>query len=206
MAREKGTASAAPGALEFEATLTAVKPVIAAKDQYGYGKAGKLEVTFAIPQPDMPKAVQVPYALQGSGGKGIKERPKPVTEKKKGEADPTFETRKVESESSIRHYDQQMAQWEADKRRYERQAGAYQARLVAYAQLVGLAAVFGNQDLRVVVYPKTSLLAGFGVQLLAAPEEDPEEAIAGALSRGSDILLDDADDEEIYPDDEGGDE
>jgi hypothetical protein len=172
----KRTATGAPAALEFEATLVGVKPVIAKKDQWGQGSAGKLEVTFSIPQPDSPKKPRPGWQLQGNDPRSdkIAARPADLTDadKKKGEAEKTFGERKARVLEEQKNYDRQLTQYQADMKRFERQVSSSQGRLIAYAQLVGLAAVFGNQDLRVVVHPKTSLLEGFGVQLLAAPDED----------------------------------
>lgn len=180
MARNAGAGAgpnAGPAALEFEAKLVGVKPVIGSFDDYGNSKAGRLEVTFAIAQPAAPKKPVPNYEI-ASGLSQIKPRPEVPAEAKKGESVVTFEKRKAEAEADQVRYDRALERYNRELASWDQAMAALSARMLSYAQLVGLTAVFGNTELRVVVHPKTRLLEGFGVSLLAAPaagEAGPEQ-------------------------------
>ncbi len=56
-------------------------------------------------------------------------------------------------------------------------AGAQEGGVMSYAQLVGIAAVFGNQPMTVELTPANQdILPGFQANLLDGPAEDPFDA------------------------------
>lgn len=163
-ARKSADATASGNGLEFEATLSGVRPVMAKKDQYGQGKPGMLVVELQIEQPEPPK---LPHELNpGYGKKGFSKRPT--------EAD----VRNMKEDERAAHLEKLQKRWDDAKATYEAQQEAFRPRTLAYAQLVGLATVLGNQQ-RVSMTPiARGMLPGFSAQLLAAPEEasdDPDD-------------------------------
>lgn len=143
--------------LAFEARIVACKPV-AGKDpasEYGRGSPGRIEVTFSVEQPPQPKAPHIPYRWADLTGKW-----KPRPEKAEDQAE----------------YDVARKAYDAEVEKYQRDAAAHRERLIAYAQLVGLAVVFSNQVVSVVVTPANQeFLPGFGAALLPLPEEGARE-------------------------------
>jgi hypothetical protein len=171
---EAGVPSSERSALEFEAKLTGVKPVMGKGEGY-YATPGRLEVTMAIEQPKPPRDISdVPYQWAGAGGVW-KGRPADLTGKAAQD-----EGKVAARAAEQKRYDEDKASWERRVAEYRRELAAYQPRLIAYAQLVGLAAVFGDQVLTVRMTPKQDVLPGFGVSLLAAPEPLPGDELEAA--------------------------
>lgn len=151
------------GVLEFEAKLAGVKPVIAKVSEYGQTSPGRLEMTLAIEQPSPPRSPRIPYEFDRHGG-GWKDRPEDL-KGKAADDEAKAAARKAEQE----RYDAARARWDQEMKDFGAQQAGYQSRLVAYAQLVGISAVFEQQVLAVRMSPLQDVLPGFGVSLLPAP-------------------------------------
>ena len=147
---------------EFEAKLSGVKPVMAKSDPYGGSKPGRLMVELEIEQPEPPK---LPHVLNpGYGKKGFSKRPT--------EAD----VASMKESERAAQLERMQKQWDEAKATYEAQQEALMPRTLAYAQLVGLATVLGNQRLKVSIQAIDSgMLTGFSAQLLPAPESPGDE-------------------------------
>jgi len=155
----------------------------------GYStESGSVDITFRISAPPRPKdprryrntwqIEQAEKVIAGYGG----QRPDPSADKKgtaefdKAEAAILAETR--------RH--------RAEDERYARELTAHAPALMAYAQLVGLMAVFGDQRLQITIAPADQdLLPGMGITL-ALPDGK------AADSQGDEDLVDYEDDEVEY--------
>lgn len=154
--------------LEFTAEIANVK-TIATKKSAGYGAdaGGKLELTLVV---EMPKAVRKPgipweWKAASGGADAWKDRPSDVVERRKNESDDSFAVRTSERE----RYDEARDRYERLMRDWRVANAAHSQRVMAYAQLVGIAAVFGGQKLRVMLVPENQdMLPGFEVELLDA--------------------------------------
>lgn len=148
--------------LEFEATITDAKPVMAKDGNYGNSSSGELRLTLALKQPPKPREPFRDYIL---------EQPRPEALKRKAkEADEEYEQRNAGRDRDQIRWDAAKAKYEADVARFQQEAQGYQARLMSYASLVGLAAVFGNKPLTVTLVPiEQGLLPDYGISLLAEP-------------------------------------
>jgi len=170
--------------LEFEATITDAKPVIA---KTSYDK-GKLLLTLTLHQPSAPSAPSFPYEFNASGygtdGGNWKPCPEDL-KRKKDESDDDYAARnKARSQEKYRWL-QSKARYDAQVAAFATEQAAYQARLMSYASLIGLASVFGNKPLTVTLVPmEQGLLPDYGVSLLAPPEPvdvtPPAEPVIGA--------------------------
>lgn len=158
--------------LEFEARLTSVKPVVAKGESYNRSN-GRLEVTMAIAQPEPPRPPHVPY-MWSTNNDTWKGRPADLTGKAA-----TDEAKVAARKQEQERYDEDRAKYEREFAKYERERDQFQQRTIAYAQLVGLAAVFGDTTLTVRMTPKQDVLPGFGVSLLAEPAAPVEALPAG---------------------------
>lgn len=148
--------------LEFEATITKAVPVIAKEAGYGYGDSGRgeLQLTLSLKQPSKPRE---PYNSFGN-------RPRPEELKRKAkESDEEYEARAAERNRQIADWDSATAKYQDELAKYRLEQQTYQGRLMAYASLVGLAAVFGSKPMVVTLVPlEQGLLPDYGVSLLEA--------------------------------------
>lgn len=168
---------AAKTKIAFEAKMAGIK-IDSAKENAGYGASnnGKLLLTLAIEQPSPPRAPNVPYALQG-GWNGtthsLKARPADIKKKAK-ETDEEFQAREVGIAQAQQNYDRELEQYNHELEQHQKRLRAFHPRLMNYAQLVGIAGVFGSQVVSVVITPANQdLLPSFALALLSE-----EEAIA----------------------------
>jgi len=150
--------------LQFEATISGVKPVIAKPDQYGGGPKGELQLTLRLMQPETPRPPQKPYPYsQGT-------RPK-----KEGDEQARWDAAKLRDEQAT-------AEYEAAMERHAERMAAHAPRLMQYASMVGIATVFGSTPVQVVITPlNQDLMPGFTAVLLPEPAERaaPPAALAG---------------------------
>jgi hypothetical protein len=167
--------------LVFEARVTGAKPVLAKADQYGGGSGGRLELTLTLDQPKAPAPPRAPtpdYRFRDPHGDGMCAKPADIP-RKKGESDEEYEAR----EAVVKRRQEQLEWGNATTafghayNRYMDQKVAHAAALLAhrertmsYAQLVGIASVFGNMAMKVELTPlEQDLLPGFSVGLLPEP-------------------------------------
>lgn len=164
--------------LEFEATITKAVPVIAKEARYGYGDSGRgeLQLTLSLKQPSKPREPYNPF--------GNRPRPEELKRKAK-ESDEEYEARADERNRLIADWDSANAKYQAELAAYRLEQQTYQGRLMAYASLVGLAAVFGSKPMVVTLVPlEQGLLPDYGVSLLeaaAAPVDVTPEPSPAAL-------------------------
>ena len=150
--------SAEGNGLEFEAKLSGVKPVMAKVNDYGSTSKGKLLVELEITQPAPPT---VPYQYDDRQG-GWKPRPKVAGGK--------------DAEEKAKNLEREQAAFDEARAKFDKELEAFRPMALAYAQLVGLATVLGNQKLRVSMTAiESGMLPGFSAQLLPAPNEPGDE-------------------------------
>ncbi len=167
--------------LVFEARVTGAKPVLAKADQYGGGSGGRLELTLTLDQPKAPMAPRAPtpdYRFRDPSSDGMCAKPADIP-RKKGESDEDYEARDnvVKRRAEQLDWGNEMTAFGHKLNRYKEQQAAHAAALLAhrertmsYAQLVGIASVFGNMAMRVELTPlEQDLLPGFSVGLLPEP-------------------------------------
>lgn len=156
--------------LTFEARIAGVAVKSAKEDPYGGRTAsgGQLEVRLLVAQPEPPRRPGIPWEhmVRGPGGTTTDTwKPRPET--------PAKGQSKHDFASLQRYYDAARARWDTEMEEFNRTMAGMRDRTIAYAQLVGLAAVFGNRAVSVVITPvDQDLLPGFGVALVegAAPD------------------------------------
>ena len=155
--------------------------MIAKTDGYGSSSKGRLELTLSVEQPAPPRRPsepRMPYVLADLDGKQ-KARPVDI-QHKPDESDEDYDAREavVKRRQEQHAHDRAVREYEADVARFEREkaefvavVSAHRERVMSYAQLVGIAAVFGNEVVQVVLTPlNQDLLPGFGMSLLAPAE------------------------------------
>ena len=156
--------------LTFTAKIAGVKAKIA-----GDYDSGNLELVLKVESPKNPRPPGIPWEWQdGSTGRvAWKKRPGDV-QRKKGETDEEYEAREavVQRKAQQQSYDFSKSRWEAAFGVYTAQCREHAGRVMSYAQLVGIAAVFGNQEMTVELTPANQdILPGFQANLLAQPED-----------------------------------
>lgn len=163
--------------LEFEATITGAKPVIA-KTAYD---RGKLELTLTLLQPSAPHKPQIPYEWSAADG-GWRPRPAAL-KRKKGEDDDDYTARNGEVVQQQSMYDRCVDRYQEQLAAYHREAEEFQGRTMAYASLIGLAAVFGNKPLVVTLVPmEQGLLPDYGVNLLGQGTGNREQGTVAPVT------------------------
>lgn len=150
--------------LQFEATLGGVK-VTTPKAAYTYGEpaAGELHLTLTVRQPAPPRQPVKPYELE--------RQPPSLPKRKRGESDEDYEERTARPREELAHRAETEKRYAADMERWRQAVLGARDRTMAYAQLVGVAAVFGSKPVTVTIEPADQdLLPGFEASLLAPPE------------------------------------
>lgn len=160
--------------LEFEATITDAKPVMAKQASYGDSGSGELRLTLTLKQPAAPRKPRAPWVLDRAC-------PEPLKRKAK-ESDEEYAARSEQRNREIADWKSAQRRYETELVAFETESATYQARLMSYASLVGLAAVFGSKPLMVTLVPvEQGLLPDYGVSLLRAAPVDvtpsPETAV-----------------------------
>lgn len=155
--------------LTFTAKIAGVKAKIA-----GDYDSGNLELVLKVESPKNPRPPEIPWVWQdrSTGRVAWKKRPDDV-QRKKGETDEEYEAREavVQRKAQQQSYDVSKSRWEASFASYTSQCREHAGRVMSYAQLVGIAAVFGNQEMTVELTPANQdILPGFQANLLAQPE------------------------------------
>ncbi len=141
---EKGTQ------IVFDATVTGVK-IAGTAGQYGGASKGSLDVTFRVDRPARPRP------LKSFNG------PEPSAE--------DFD-KPSKYKRALKAWEKNEAQFAEAMATYDRLVEELRPRLVSYAQLAGMAAVLDGNLVTVEVRPgEQHNLPGFGLELLAAPEE-----------------------------------
>jgi hypothetical protein len=199
--------------LVFESRVTGVKTSLAksAANEWSQGAGGKLELTLSVEQPKAPSAPRKPapdYRWEDRSTTG-KMRPRPGDQtRKKDETDEEYEARDAvqkrraeqqEWDAAEHHWVAQLAEYHNKVLpAYQAAASAHRERVMAYAQLAGIMAVFGNTLVRVELTPiEQDLLPGFSVSLLApVAEAEP------SLIEEEDSGFEDPDDDDLGDDDE----
>lgn len=140
--------------LAFDAKIAGVT-VKPAKDASG---KGRFDLTLTIEQPDPPTPPAIPWKFMAEHDRSTwRVRPEDFPED-----GPDHEERSSEQE----RYDHARAEYEQLHAAYQRLAGLYRERVMAYAQVVGIASVFGNQTVTVVLMPSNQdLIPGFAAEL-----------------------------------------
>lgn len=151
-----------PTRLTFEGTISGCKPIMTKADAYqGGARTGKLELTLTIPQPTPPTKPQIPYNFATGYGADAEWRPRSD----------------FEEEQTLELYDSRRSEYDEEVVRYLEALEGHRSRVISYANLVGLAAVFGNETVNVVITPANQdVLPGFGLDLLPAPGGDQRHA------------------------------
>ena len=134
----------------FDATVKGVK-LAGTAGQYGAPSKGSLDVTFRVERPEAPRK---PTSYNA---------PEPIEEDYDKPA----------------KYKSTLKGWRANEKAFAKEMDTYDAalealrpRLISYAQLAGMAAVLDGNVVTVEVRPgEQHNLPGFGLELLAAPEE-----------------------------------
>lgn len=145
--------------LEFTAEIAKVNTVTGKLREYGPPQPGRVEITLVVEAPVRPQQGYKPWSAT---------TPRPEA----AESGPDGEARLAKRQAD---WDETRAAFERMEAEHSERMDAYGPRLMAYAQLVGIAAVFGSQKLNVVMRPvNQDLLPGFGVELLDAPAEAGE--------------------------------
>jgi len=168
---------AAKTKLAFEAKIAGVK-IEPAKDNYG--STGKLLVTLVVDQPKPPAKPNVPYNLQGRWTNGvttIKARPGDNVPHQKKETPEDYDKRVLERRREQQDYDGAIDEYQVELEKHRRRLAAFGPRLMSYAQLIGIAGVFGGQPVSVVITPNQDLLPAFALSLVSE-----DEAVAGAVA------------------------
>lgn len=167
--------------LAFEGVITGCKPVIAKKDQYGMGKAGSLEMTLVVDQPQPAPRPRLAYNYEADeGGLITKEDYEANLERRFPDLTAAKKKQELAAyDAYVADYNQQMAKWEQAQ-------ASFTARLRSYASLVGIAAVFGNQKLAVTLTPaQQDMFPGFELDLLPAPEGNASLGSSGLAPEGA---------------------
>jgi len=157
--------------LTFTAKIAGVKAKIA-----GDYDSGNLELVLKVESPKNPRPPAIPWEWQdrSTGRVAWKKRPEDI-QRKKGETDEEYEAREavVQRKAQQQSYDFSKSRWEASFASYTSQCREHAGRVMSYAQLVGIAAVFGNQEMTVELTPANQdILPGFQANLLASPAEE----------------------------------
>lgn len=165
--------------LQFEATLGGVQVKQSKSDGYGSGpKGAELVLSLSVKQPTKP---QQPYKWP------FLDKPRPeLPKQKKDENAAAYEGRCTAIRSEQERWDAELARYQRETARYAAEVEALRDRTLAFAQLVGISAVFGNQPVTVTIEPAgQELLPGFEVSLLAPPEPKaettPAERVAAVI-------------------------
>ena len=167
--------------LVFDAKIAGVT-VRPAKEASG---KGRFDLTLTIEQPDPPAPPSVPWKFAADHDRSAwKARPEDIPEEAA-----EYQERVREQE----RYDTERAEHERQQVEYQRLAALYRQRVMAYAQVVGIASVFGNQTVTVVLMPSNQdLIPGFAAELtseashallMAEVEIQPAEQPAAAADR-----------------------
>lgn len=155
MASKNGSATTK---LAFTGQLVGVKPVLPKLGSYDGGKP-HLELTISIEQPALPQKPGMPWDIKEGNYGAEKLKPRPDDEKEAAA------------------YDKAKAKYEKDLEQWFAACNRKRDALAGYAQLIGLAAVFGNQSFNIVLTPANQdFLPGFAVAAL--PDPDLQEAEA----------------------------
>ena len=172
--------------LAFDAKIAGVT----VKPPKDAGGKGHFDLTLTIEQPDPPTPPPVPWKFTADNDRTAwKSRPEDVAE----EAE-EHEERLREQE----RYDTERAGYEQQEADFRGLLALYRAKVMAYAQVVGIASVFGSQTVTVVLMPSNQdLIPGFAAELtseashallLAEADDQAPEApteAAGRSSRGT---------------------
>lgn len=169
--------------MAFTATVKGVKINAPKMDYSGYGSSERssVDVTFTVKSPKQPRKPQ--------GNHWRIERAQGTLAKFGGVAPEDPKDRKA-YDAAAREIEEARVDHARELARYEAEMAEGGQQLMAYAQLVGLMAVFGGKDVQVTLSPaEQDLLPGLDLHLLEAPEpaEDDDE--------GFDDDWDDGDDE-----------
>lgn len=188
---------AAKTKLAFEAKIAGVK-IEPAKDNYG--STGKLLVTLVVDQPKPPAPPSVPYNLQGrwiNGAATIKERPSGNVPHQKKETPEDYEKRVAQRASEQEEYDAAADQYQLELAKHQRRLETFGPRLMSYAQLIGIAGVFGGQPVSVVIMPNQDLLPAFALSLVS--EEEAAASVPQALIDATPARADEPEDLDEVP-------
>lgn len=173
--------------LQFEATLGGVQVKQSKSDGYSAGpKGAELVLSLSVKQPSPPREPFKSYFL---------EKPRPeLPKQKKGEEDAEYEGRCSAIRSEQERWDAELVVYQQKLAAYHADVEALRDRTLAFAQLVGISAVFGNQPVTVTIEPAgQELLPGFEVSLLAPPEPKAETTAAERVAAASFPEADDPD-------------
>lgn len=180
MMQGNGSGAAQPRTtLQFYGQAQGVRVNVPKGNGYYSTDSGSIDITFRVTAPSKPRdprrnrnlwqIEQAQKIIDGFGG--VKPDPK---EDKKGAAE--FDKARTTIESEARRH-------RAEDERYARELAVHGPSLMAYAQLVGLVAVFGDQRLEITLAPADQdLLPGMGITLAlpdgqAAQGQDDEDLV-----------------------------
>lgn len=151
--------------LAFEGVIIGCKPVMAKQDEYGRGRAGSMEMTLVVDQPQQEKKPTLPYWMAAGADQ-------PMT-REQYEATLDADLTTLKRNESLDRYDKSLAGYTRELEAWQQRQGSFHERLRSYASLVGIAAVFGHQKLAVTLTPaEQDMFPGFELNLLPAPEGD----------------------------------
>jgi hypothetical protein len=140
-----------------------------------------VKLVLKVAAPQAPRAPSIPYQWSSVGGGNSTWRPRPEDIKRKPkETDEDYASNPVRlrREAEQASYDDAHTRWEQDMLASRAGALRHRDRLMSYAQLVGVASVFGGQQMTVVLTPADQdMLPGFSANLLAPVEESEPSLI-----------------------------
>lgn len=136
---------------------------------------GKAELTLIIDQPAPPPRPSIPYDFNDWKTQDWKPRPADV-KRTKNETDEEYGARGpvAERKNEQARYDAARERWETDMADWRVRSERFSPRLMSYAGLVGIAAVFGKKAVNVVLTPADQdIMPGFAA-MLAGENDVPQ--------------------------------
>lgn len=155
--------------LQFTGTVKGIKnnPPKQSYNTYGSeGERSSVDVTFTIQGPAKPRKPNKPWEM---------ERARQDLAKFGGKV-PTDEKKLADYRDAEKRLQAATARYQSDVATYEQTIAALGQQLLAYAQLVGLMAVFTNQTLNISLSPADQdMLPGMDLRLIEAPRATPAD-------------------------------
>lgn len=189
--------------LRFHGTIdgVAIKQPKAQQSYYGTPvtpTGGDLGLSFKVERPQPPKAPTRPWQLNNPkpephAGNPPKRKAKETDEEYEERCKPHLE-KVARAEAEIAAYERLEAQWVETQRQHQQALRDFAPKLMAYAQLTGIAAAIGNVRCEVIIRPVLQdVLPGFSAtaMLLDGPaDEVDEDGFTPALAQAAADLED----------------
>lgn len=153
--------------LQFEATLGGVQGKQGKSETYSTDpKGAELQISLTVKQPVAPRAPRRPW---------ITDKPRPeLPAREEGETDAAYNKRTKKEREELARWDEADGEFRQAQAAYSAALVSLRDRTLAFAQLVGIAAVFGNKPVTVTIEPADQdILPGFQASLLGAAKDGP---------------------------------